>query len=190
MIKVRQTGLTGVLEIVPRRFADDRGFFSETYNADGFAEQGIGTVFCQDNHSFSRAAGVLRGLHYQLPPFAQVKLVRVVRGAVFDVAVDIRKGSTSYGQWVGVELSAERWNQLLVPEGFAHGLLTLRPETEVLYKVSSPYSAAHDRAIRFDDPQIGIRWPGEAERFILSEKDRAAPSLADAENTFETAEGA
>lgn len=181
MIEVRQTALEGVVEIVPRRFADSRGFFSEVYNADGFREAGIDLVFVQDNHSMSRQRGVLRGLHYQLPPRAQDKLIRVGRGAILDVAVDIRRSSPTFGQWIAIELSAEKWNQLLVPKGFAHGFVTLAENTEVLYKVTDVYSAVHDRAIRYDDPSIAVRWPSELGDLILSEKDRKAPALRDAD---------
>lgn len=145
------------------------------------AEAGLDIDFVQDNHSYSAAKGVLRGLHFQLTPAAQDKLVRVTRGAVFDVAVDIRPGSASYAKWVGVELSAEKWNQLLVPKGFAHGFLTLREDCEVQYKVSTPYSPEHDRSVRFDDPAIGIDWPDVGVPFQLSAKDRDAPLLADLE---------
>ncbi|MDN2566000.1 dTDP-4-dehydrorhamnose 3,5-epimerase [Aquibium sp. A9E412] len=181
MLEVRELGLDGVLELRPKAFADARGFFSETYNSRRMAEAGIALTFVQDNHSLSREAGVLRGLHYQVPPHAQAKLVRVVRGRIFDVAVDIRRGSPTFAQWVGLEVSAERWNQILVPAGFAHGFLTLEPDTEVIYKVSDFYAPQHDRAIRFDDPAIGIDWPVDPARIRLSDKDAAAPSLADAE---------
>lgn len=184
MLDVRPLALEGMIEIRPPRFTDERGFFSETWGAAAFREAGIGFDFVQDNHSLSRARGVLRGLHFQAPPMAQDKLVRVTRGAVFDVAVDIRRGSTTFGHWIGTTLSAEQWNQLLVPTGFAHGFLTLEPETEVQYKVTAPYSPAHDRSIRFDDPAIGIDWPIEAGAIILSDKDRAAPFLADIETGF------
>jgi dTDP-4-dehydrorhamnose 3,5-epimerase len=181
MPEVRPLGLDGVVEIAPRKFGDERGFFSETYNASSFAEAGIGLTFVQDNHSFSAVKGVLRGLHYQLPPAAQDKLVRVTRGRVFDVAVDIRRGSPTFSKWVGVELSAEKWNQILVPKGFAHGFVTLEPDTEVLYKVTDYYSPEHDRSIRFDDPTIGIDWPIDTTTVQLSAKDRDAPTLAEAE---------
>lgn len=181
MLDVRPLGLDGVLEIRPRQFADERGFFSETWHAGQWRDAGIDLDFVQDNHSLSRERGVVRGLHYQLEPFAQDKLVRVTRGAVFDVAVDIRRGSPSFGRWVGATLSAADWNQLLIPKGYAHGFVTLEPDTEVQYKVTAPYSADHDRAIRFDDPAIGIDWPIEAGRLTLSAKDRAAPLLADAD---------
>jgi dTDP-4-dehydrorhamnose 3,5-epimerase len=181
MVEVRPLGLDGVVEILPRKFGDERGFFSETYNAQDLAACGIDLTFVQDNHSFSAAAGVLRGLHYQLAPKAQDKLVRVVQGRIFDVAVDIRKGSPTFAKWVGLELSAEKWNQILVPAGFAHGFVTLEPDTEVVYKVTDYYSPTHDRSISFDDPGIGIEWPVGKGQLQLSEKDRAAPLLADAD---------
>ena len=187
---VRETALPGVLEITPPRFGDDRGFFSETYNAEEFVAHGITLQFVQDNHSLSRARGVLRGLHFQRDPFAQDKLVRVTRGRVFDVAVDIRKGSPTYGKWVGVELTAEKGNQLLVPRGFAHGFLTLEPDTEFLYKVTNYYSREEDRSIRFDDPAIGIDWPLSADEITLSDKDRNAPLLSESDNSFVFGSGA
>ncbi len=181
MLEVRPLGLEGVLEIVPKRFGDARGFFVETYNAQRFSEAGIDLHFVQDNHSYSAAAGVLRGLHYQLPPRAQDKLVRVIRGRILDVAVDIRKGSGTFGKWVALEVSAEKGNQILVPKGFAHGFVTLVPDSEVLYKVTDTYSPEHDRSIRFDDATIGIDWPSLAGGFQLSDKDLRAPTLAAAE---------
>ncbi|MDI6026618.1 dTDP-4-dehydrorhamnose 3,5-epimerase [Corticibacterium sp. UT-5YL-CI-8] len=184
MTEIRSLGLNGVFEIVPKKFGDDRGFFSETYNGKSLKEAGIDLTFVQDNHSYSAAKGVLRGLHYQLPDMAQDKLVRVIKGAILDVAVDIRKSSPTYGQWISLEVSAEKWNQILVPKGFAHGFVTLVPDTEVIYKVTELYSPAHDRSIRFDDPQIGIEWPLPASELQLSAKDSAAPFLAAAE-TFE-----
>lgn len=184
MLEIRPLALDGVIEIRPRQFADERGFFSETWSRAGWRAAGIDVDFVQDNHSLSRQRGVLRGLHFQAPPMAQAKLVRVTRGSVFDVAVDIRAGSPSYGRWVSTILSAERWNQLFVPAGFAHGFVTLETDCEVVYKVSAPYSAEHDRAIRFDDSDIAIKWPLRPEELILSDKDRAAPRLADAETGF------
>jgi dTDP-4-dehydrorhamnose 3,5-epimerase len=178
---MKSLGLEGVLEIIPRRFADDRGFFSETYNAETFAAAGVKLAFVQDNHSYSSAKGVLRGLHYQLPPRAQDKLVRVVKGAILDVAVDIRGSSPDFGKWVAIEISAEKWNQILVPKGFAHAFVTLTEDTEVVYKVTDTYSREHDRSIRFDDPDIGIDWPLPVEMLRLSEKDRNAPLLKAAE---------
>jgi dTDP-4-dehydrorhamnose 3,5-epimerase len=187
MLDVRSLGLDGILEIVPKRHGDERGFFTETYNAERFAKNGIDVVFCQDNHSLSRDCGVLRGLHYQIPPRAQVKLVRVVGGAIFDVAVDIRVGSPTFGQWVGHELSAEKGNQILIPKGFAHGFVTLEPDTEVIYKVSDFYSAEHDRGVRYDDPAIGIKWPVDVSSVHTSAKDANAPLLADVETGFDYA---
>jgi dTDP-4-dehydrorhamnose 3,5-epimerase len=184
LIEIHELGLEGVREIVPKKFGDHRGFFSETYNARTFEKAGINAGFVQDNHSFSAAAGTLRGLHFQNPPMAQAKLVRVTRGSVFDVAVDIRKGSPDYGKWVGVVLSAENWNQLFVPKGFAHGFLTLVPNTEVLYKVDEFYSSENDRSVRYDDPAIGVEWPKIDGPLQLSEKDRAAPLLADSDANF------
>ena len=176
-MELRPLVLDGVMEIVPRRFGDERGFFSETWSARSLSEHGLDIEFVQDNHSLSREPGVLRGLHFQLPPFAQAKLVRVTRGAILDVAVDIRTGSPTYGRWCSLEVSAEAWNQILVPIGFAHGFVTLEPDTEVLYKTSAPYAPEHERAIRYDDPAIGIAWPLEADP-VLSERDRAWPALA------------
>jgi dTDP-4-dehydrorhamnose 3,5-epimerase len=181
VLDVRFLGIDGVLEIIPKRHGDARGFFVETYNAERFAQAGIDLLFVQDNHSYSAAAGVLRGLHYQLAPRAQDKLLRVIRGSILDVAVDIRRGSKTFGKWVALEVSAEKGNQILVPKGFAHGFVTLVPDTEVLYKVTDTYSQAHDRSIRFDDPAIGIEWPSSAGGFQLSDKDLKAPLLAAAE---------
>jgi dTDP-4-dehydrorhamnose 3,5-epimerase len=184
MLEIRRLALEGLLEIRPRRFADDRGFFSETWNEAAWRQAGITLAFVQDNHSLSKARGTLRGLHFQAPPAAQAKLVRVARGSAFDVAVDLRPQSPTYRQWAAVTLSAAEWNQLLIPEGFAHGFLTLEPDTEVQYKASAAYSPSHDRAIRFDDPAIAIDWPLPAAELILSDRDRAAPLLANADTGF------
>jgi len=181
MMEIKPTALPGVLELAPKKFGDDRGFFSETWRQDWFSSVGPALNFVQDNHSHSAQKGVLRGLHYQLPPRAQDKLVRVVRGAIFDVAVDIRRASPTFGKWVGVELSAERWNQLLVPKGFAHGFVTLVDDTEVIYKVTDYYSPEHDRSIRFDDPDISVDWPMPPTAVQLSAKDRHAPRFEVAE---------
>jgi dTDP-4-dehydrorhamnose 3,5-epimerase len=181
MVQIRKLGLDEVAEIIPRRFDDARGYFSETYNAETLRNQGIDLNFVQDNHSYSAPAGVVRGLHYQLPPRAQDKLVRVVRGRIFDVAVDIRRRSPTFGKWIGLEISAELRNQILVPKGFAHGFITLEPDTEVIYKVTDFYSAHDDRSIRFDDPAIGIDWPLASSQVHISEKDRSAPLLETAE---------
>ena len=173
-----------VIEILPDRHGDERGFFSEVFKDAVWAAGGVDVAFVQDNHSFSRDIGVLRGLHFQTPPFTQAKLVRVISGAVFDVAVDIRVGSPTFAQWVGVELTAKKGNQLFVPAGFAHGFVTLTPDTEFLYKVSNTYSKAHDRSIRFDDPAIGINWPLSKDVLTLSDKDETAPLLANVDTGF------
>ena len=178
-MEIRRLEIDGVIEIVPRKFGDERGFFSETWSQKRFAEAGLDIGWVQDNQSFSARKGVLRGLHFQLAPFAQDKLIRVLRGSVFDVAVDLRKDSPSFGKWTSCVLSAEKWNGLLVPKGFAHGFLTLEPGVEVFYKASAPYAPEHDRAIRWNDPAIGIDWPLEDGWPVLSAKDAAAPLLAD-----------
>ena len=183
MIETRSLQLDGLIELTPKRFLDERGFFSEVWREDSFAAAGVPARFVQDNLSLSTSRYVLRGLHFQTPPVAQAKLVRVPRGAIFDVAVDIRKESPTYGRWASIVLSAEKWNQLYIPEGFAHGFLTLEDDTEVNYKVSAAYSPDHDRTIRFNDPDIGIDWPLEAEP-LLSAKDAAAPLLRDVETGF------
>ena len=163
--------------VVPDRFGDARGYFSETYNRRVFADAGIADEFVQDNHSLSGPVGTVRGLHYQLPPFAQAKLIRVVRGAVLDVAVDLRRGSPTFGRHVTATLSTANGHQLFVPVGFAHGFCTLEPDTEVLYKVSAFYSREHDRGVRWDDPALGIVWPVVAGEAVLSAKDAQAPKL-------------
>jgi len=180
-MQVRPLGLEGVFEIIPRKFGDDRGFFSEIYNRKALAEAGIDFDFVQDNHSYSSTKGVVRGLHYQLPPFQQEKLVRVTRGAILDVTLDIRKSSPTFGKWISLEVSAEKWNQILVPKGFAHGFITLTDDTEVIYKVTDYYAPEYDRSIRFDDPAIGIQWPIPASGVQLSDKDEEAPLLAHAD---------
>src|SRR5262249_44647911 len=158
-IEIRPLDLPGVLEITPPRYGDHRGFFSETYKASAWAEAGAGMTFVQDNQSFSRAPLTLRGLHFQSPPHAQDKLVRVGRGRMWGAAVDLRRGPPTCRRWVGVELSAERGNQLLVPKGCAHGLLTLEPDCEVIYKTSAEFSPEHDVGVAWDDPTIGVDWP-------------------------------
>lgn len=190
MLNVRSLSLPEVLEIIPAKFGDERGYFCETWNRDRFRDTGIDIGWVQDNQSRSTALFTLRGLHYQEPPFAQVKLVRVLKGRIFDVAVDIRRGSPTFGGWAALEVSAAAFNQIYVPAGFAHGFLTLDPDTEVFYKVSAPYSAQHDRAIRWDDPAIGIQWPLDGQEPTLSAKDRAAPLLAEARAAFDYAKEA
>ncbi|SPH16813.1 dTDP-4-dehydrorhamnose 3,5-epimerase [Defluviimonas aquaemixtae] len=174
-MKIEQTKLPGVLILTPRRFGDARGWFSEVWNRATLAEHGIMLDFVQDNHSYSSDAGTVRGLHFQSPPHAQAKLVRCARGSVFDVAVDIRKGSQHFGKWTGVELSAENGRQLLIPAGFLHGFVTREPDCELLYKCSDVYAPDCDGAVRFDDPEIGIDWGLDPAMAILSDKDRAAP---------------
>ena len=175
-MQVETTPLPGVLVITPRVFVDPRGFFVESYNQEALRGHGIETVFVQDNHSKS-VQGTLRGLHYQLSPAAQVKLVRVVRGAIWDVAVDIRRGSPTFGQWFGAELSADNFRQMYVPIGFAHGFCVLSDEAEVLYKTSHVYDPARERGIAWNDPALGIAWPVADP--VLSPRDQRAGSLAD-----------
>ncbi|NQX66705.1 dTDP-4-dehydrorhamnose 3,5-epimerase [Paenibacillus alba] len=176
------TKLDGLYIVEPDVHGDNRGFFMESYNSAKFKELGIDFLFVQDNHSLSVETGVLRGLHYQLNPKAQTKLVRVVAGAIYDVAVDIRKDSSTFGQWVGVILSEANKRQLLVPQGFAHGFCTVVPNTQVLYKVDEYYSPDHDRGILWSDPSLGIDWPTSMP--ILSEKDKNHPLLQNAEINF------
>ena len=179
------TDLPGVYLLTPRRFGDERGWFSEVWSMRRLEDAGIKVDFVQDNHSFSADVGTLRGLHYQSPPRAQDKLVRVGRGRVFDVAVDVRRGSPNYGRWVGVELSAERGEQLFIPKGFLHGFVTLEPNTEFLYKCSDYYAPECDGAVAWDDPEIGIDWPIAPARIRTSAKDREAQSLAEFVSPFE-----
>jgi dTDP-4-dehydrorhamnose 3,5-epimerase len=178
-LDVRPLDLPGLLEIVPRRHGDHRGFFSEVYKKSVWDAAGVRDVFVQDNASFSAEPFTLRGLHFQTPPFAQGKLVRVVRGRIWDVAVDIRAGSPTFGRWAAIEVSAEKGNQIYIPAGFAHGLLTLEPDTEVAYKVTAEYSAAHDTGVAWDDPDIAVAWPLNGATPVLSAKDRTLPQLAD-----------
>lgn len=185
MLTVERTAIPEVLVIEPGRFGDHRGFFSETWSRRGFAEAtGIGLEFVQDNHSLSAQRGVIRGLHFQRPPHAQGKLVRVTRGAVLDVAVDIRRGSPTFGRHVAVELSARNWRQLWIPPGFAHGFCTLEPDTEVQYKVTDYYAPDHDLGLAFDDPALGIAWPVPSAEAVLSDKDRRHPVLSDLPDYF------
>ena len=184
-MQVEETAIPAVKVVTPKKHGDARGFFSEVYNRSDWDKAGLDFTFVQDNHSFSAAAGTLRGLHFQTPPFAQDKLVRCARGRILDVAVDIRRSSPTFGRHVAVELSAENWRQLLVPIGFAHAFFTLEPDCEVLYKTTAPYSAASDRGIAWDDPAIGIVWPPLAGGPVLSDKDRRWPRLKDAPDLFE-----
>ena len=170
-----------VILVQPKLFPDDRGFFAETYKMTDFKSNGIEMDFVQDNHSKSKA-GVLRGLHYQTNPKAQGKLVRVVSGSVFDVAIDIRKNSPTYGKWVSAVLDAKQHNMLWIPPGFAHGVLVLEDDTQLIYKVTEQYSPEHDRCIRWDDPEIAVKWP--INNPDLSEKDLKAPYFKDVNNNF------
>ncbi|MDQ0339457.1 dTDP-4-dehydrorhamnose 3,5-epimerase [Caldalkalibacillus uzonensis] len=181
-MKIIPSKFEGVVIIEPDVYVDHRGFFMESYNDKKYKESGLEYHWVQDNHSLSVQAGVIRGLHYQLNPKAQSKLVRVATGAIFDVVVDIRKSSPTFGQWIGVILSESNKRQLLVPKGFAHGFCTLVPNTQVLYKVDEYYSPEHDRGINWNDPDIGIDWPTSTP--ILSEKDKIHPFLKDAEINF------
>jgi dTDP-4-dehydrorhamnose 3,5-epimerase len=183
-MKIESLSIPEVKIIKPKSFGDDRGYFSETYNKQAFAEAGVLETFVQDNQSFSATRGTVRGLHFQLPPFAQAKLVRVLRGSILDVAVDLRRGSPTYGRHVSAVISAREWNQILVPVGFAHGFCTLEPNTEVFYKVSSPYSPEHDRGVSWIDKDIGIDWPVAAADAVLSAKDQKLPGLAELPDCF------
>lgn len=182
-MKITETNLNGVVIIEPTVFGDHRGWFMETYNKEKFHDAGIINNFIQDNQSFSAVKGTLRGLHYQLNPKAQTKLVRCTRGAIFDVAVDIRNESPTFGKWFGIELTAENRKQLLIPKGFAHGFMTLTEDVEVQYKVDELYAPECDRGIIWNDPEIAIQWPIDIAP-ILSAKDEKSPLLKDAENNF------
>jgi dTDP-4-dehydrorhamnose 3,5-epimerase len=179
-----ETEIPAVKVLVPKKFGDHRGFFSEVYSDKLLAGLGVEARFVQDNHSLSAEKGVVRGLHYQLPPMAQDKLIRVVRGAIMDVAVDIRRGSPTFGRHVACLLSAENWKQMFVPAGFAHGFATLEPNTEVLYKVTNYYSPSHERGIRWNDPKLGIDWHVAESDAVLSERDRKHPMLAEMSDLF------
>ena len=181
---INPLGISGVKVLTPRRHGDHRGFFSEVYNRKALREAGIDIDFVQDNHSLSADKGTVRGLHFQSPPFAQDKLVRVVRGSVFDVAVDLRRGSPTFGEHVSAVLSAREWNQVLVPIGFAHGFMTLESHTEVIYKVSNYFAPEHDKGLLWNDPALGIEWPLPDTKAVLSDKDRVQPSLAEFVSPF------
>jgi dTDP-4-dehydrorhamnose 3,5-epimerase len=178
------TPIPGLLVVCPKRHGDARGFFSETWSAAAWRAWGLDICWRQDNHSLSREAGVLRGLHYQAPPMAQAKLVRCTRGRIWDVAVDARRGSPAFGTWFGLELSAENWRQFFVPRGFLHGFLTLEADTEVQYKTDNAYAPECDGAVRWDDPDLAIGWPVSGAP-VLSDKDAAAPRLADWQSPFD-----
>lgn len=183
-MKVVETTIADVKLITPVRHRDDRGYFSETYVKKVLTNAGIDCDFVQDNHSLSGLRGTIRGLHFQTPPFAQVKLVRVIRGAIFDVAVDLRPGSPSYARHVSATLTAEEGTQILIPVGFAHGFCTLEPNTEVIYKVTDYYSPTHDKGLLWNDPALDIDWPVSGAEAVLSEQDRARPCLTDTPQYF------
>jgi dTDP-4-dehydrorhamnose 3,5-epimerase len=183
-MEIVATEIPAVKIIVLKKHGDARGFFSEIYSRKLFHDAGIDADFVQDNHSLSAAKYVVRGLHYQIAPKAQAKLVRVVHGAILDVAVDIRRGSPTFGKHVSAVISAENWRQIYVPVGFAHGFATLEPDTEVVYKVSDYYSPQHERGIRWDDPALSIDWGVKAQEAILSKRDTEHPLLKDAQDFF------
>jgi dTDP-4-dehydrorhamnose 3,5-epimerase len=182
---IRDTAIPAVKLIVPSRISDPRGFFSEIYRRSEFATAGLPSDFVQENHSLSIEPCTVRGLHYQTHPFAQDKLIRVVRGRIFDVVIDLRASSPTYGKHVFAELSAENWQQLFVPIGFAHGFCTLESNTEVVYKVTNYYSRAHDFGVAWNDPEIGIKWPIQEADAILSDKDKVQPRLAEVGHVFD-----
>jgi dTDP-4-dehydrorhamnose 3,5-epimerase len=179
MIDLTPLTFPDVLLIRTKRFGDARGFFTETYNRQRFAGAGIDYEFVQDNHSMSAERGTVRGLHFQVPPFAQAKLVRVTRGAIVDVIVDVRRQSPTFGKWISVKITAEGGEQILLPEGYAHGFCTLEPNTEVIYKVSCYYSPEHELGIRWNDPALGIAWPVAGAEAVLSDRDSRHPLLKD-----------
>lgn len=183
-MKVERLAIPDVILLTPQRFRDPRGFFSETWKQAQYAEIGVPGPFIQDNHAVSSDPYVLRGLHLQVGPNAQGKLVRVVRGAIWDVAVDVRQGSPTFGQHVGVVLSAENWSQLWVPVGFLHGYCTLQADTEVIYKVTAPYDKAAERGVIWNDPDLAVQWPIPSDRAILSDKDQVLPRLRDCDVWF------
>jgi dTDP-4-dehydrorhamnose 3,5-epimerase len=183
-MKVERLAIPDVILVTPPRFGDARGFFSETFKQREFGEAGIDVPFVQDNQSLSAAPGTLRGLHCQIAPFVQGKLVRVVRGAIWDVAVDIRQGSPTYGRHVGATLSAENWSQLWVPGGFLHGFVTLQPDTEVIYKVTAAYDRGSERGVIWNDPDLAVPWPVARDGVTLSDKDTKLPRLSECEPWF------
>lgn len=181
---IERASISDVLLIRPAKHGDQRGFLSETFRASTLSEIGVAVDWVQDNHSYSAKRGVVRGLHFQAPPAGQAKLLRVTRGAIFDVALDLRKGSATYGSCVAVELSAENWRQIFVPAGFAHGFCTLRDDTEVLYKMSSYYDPAHEGGVLWCDPDLAIDWPVSPEQATISDRDRLWPRLKDLHSPF------
>lgn len=184
-MRIERLAIPDVILITPKIFRDDRGFFSEVWNARALNDAGIDLTFIQDNHALSKDKGVVRGLHFQVAPKAQDKLVRCSKGSILDIAVDIRRSSPTFGKHVSAVLSAGNWQQLLVPRGFAHGYVTLEPDTEVLYKVTEYYSPAHDKGIAWNDPALAIDWGIGADQAILSAKDKMQPRLTDAAHLFD-----
>jgi dTDP-4-dehydrorhamnose 3,5-epimerase len=184
-MEIRPTAIPEVKLLAPRRFADHRGYLCETWSAPRMAAAGLDLAFVQDNESFSARAGTVRGLHYQAPPFAQAKLVRVAQGAIRDVAVDVRRGSPTFGRWVAEELSAENGLQLLVPRGFLHGFVTLADDTLVLYKCDNPFDPASDAGVLWSDPDLAIDWGLPEDAAVLSDKDRGQPAFRDWTSPFE-----
>lgn len=178
-MRVQRLAIPDVILVVPDRYEDERGFFSEVFSVPRFEEAGIGLPFVQDNQSLSRERGIIRGLHCQVAPRVQGKLVRCVRGAIWDVAVDARRGSPTLGQWVAAELSAENWQQLWVPPGFLHGFCTLEPDSEVLYKVTGLYNRDAERGVIWNDPDLALPWPVREAQAVLSDKDRQLPGWAE-----------
>jgi len=183
-MEVLETKIAGIKLLKPVRRVDPRGFFSEVFKEQVLRENGIDIHFVQDNHSLSVNKGVVRGLHFQIPPSAQAKLLRVTAGSIFDVAVDIRWGSPSFGRHFAAVLSAADWNQIFIPVGFAHGYCTLKPDTEVIYKVNAYYSLEHDRGLLWSDPALGIAWPVSVNEALVSDKDRTHPVLSDLPRYF------
>jgi dTDP-4-dehydrorhamnose 3,5-epimerase len=182
-LEIERGSLPGVSVLRPRRFADERGFFSETFSTAWLPHLGVDVGFIQDNHSCSVAAGTVRGFHFQAPPFAQAKLVRVSHGSALDVILDLRVGSPSYGRWQAVELSADAWNQVLVPVGCAHAFCSLQPDTHLLYKVSAPYRPEAEGGVLWNDPDLGVAWPA-MERYMVSDRDRSLPRLDELSSPF------
>ena len=183
-MKVERLEIPDVILVTPPRFSDSRGFFSETYNFPRMDAAGITLPFVQDNHSLSKQRGVVRGLHCQVAPHPQGKLIRCIRGAIYDVAVDVRVGSSSYGRWVGAELSEENWSQLWVPPGFLHGFCTITSDTEVQYKCTDVWDKEAERAVIWNSEEIGIKWPISEGEAVLSEKDKLAPPFSAAHGWF------
>jgi dTDP-4-dehydrorhamnose 3,5-epimerase len=187
-MEFRTFDLEGPFEIIPRKIEDERGYFSEIFRLNTFAELAPGTEFVQENQSLSIRAGTIRGLHFQTNPFAQGKLVRCLAGRLFDVAVDLRSGSATFGRWISVILSSTENNQLWVPAGFGHGFCSLEPSSVISYRVTNYYSREHDKGVAWDDPDIGIKWPEIADRKTLSAKDRQQPRLAELPSYFSMAD--